>query len=70
MPTKYLLKISIKNSSQQNLDHADLYFIRKTTSVKASAGGSNNLEGVRSYQTGELMQILPRPSLKSHRVRT
>lgn len=39
------------------MDHADLYFIRKTTSVKASAGGGNELEGVRSYQTGELMPI-------------
>ena len=58
IPTKYLLKISIeKNSSHQNLDDADLYFIRKTTSVKASAGGGNELEGVKSYQTGELMPI-------------
>lgn len=46
-----------KNSSHQKLDDADLYFIHKTTSVKASAGGGNELEGVRSYQTGELMPI-------------
>ena len=58
IPTKYLLKISMeKNNSHQNSDDADLYFIRKTTSVKASAGGGNELEGVRSYQTGELMPI-------------
>ena len=58
IPTKYLLKISMKkNSSHQKLDDADLYFIHKTTSVKASAGGGNELEGVRSYQTGELMPI-------------
>ena len=42
---------------KSNSDDTDLYFIRKTTSVKASAGGGNELEGVRSYQTGELMPI-------------
>ena len=40
-----------------SIDTDHLYFIRKTTSVKASAGGGNELEGVRSYQTGELMPI-------------
>ena len=51
-----IMKFDKKNKDEQN-DDADLYFIRKTTSVKASAGGGNELEGVRSYQTGELMPI-------------
>lgn len=51
-----IMKFDKKNKDEQNAD-ADLYFIRKTTSVKASAGGGNELEGVRSYQTGELMPI-------------
>ena len=54
---EWLLKIGQMTEKKSNSDDADLYFIRKTTSVKASAGGGNELEGVRSYQTGELMPI-------------
>ena len=54
---EWLLKIGHMTEKKSNSDDADLYFIRKTTSVKASAGGGNELEGVRSYQTGELMPI-------------
>ena len=54
---EWLLKIGQMTEKKSNLDDADLYLIRKTTSVKASAGGGNELEGVRSYQTGELMPI-------------
>ena len=54
---EWLLKIGQMTERKSNSDDADLYFIRKTTSVKASAGGGNELEGVRSYQTGELMPI-------------
>ena len=54
---EWLLKIGQMTEKKSNSDNADLYFIRKTTSVKASAGGGNELEGVRSYQTGELMPI-------------
>ena len=54
---EWLLKIGQMTDNKSNSDDADLYFIRKTTSVKASAGGGNELEGVRSYQTGELMPI-------------
>lgn len=54
---EWLLKIGQMTEKKSNSDDADLYFIHKTTSVKASAGGGNELEGVRSYQTGELMPI-------------
>jgi len=54
---EWLLKIGQMTEKKSNSDDTDLYFIRKTTSVKASAGGGNELEGVRSYQTGELMPI-------------
>lgn len=57
IPEKWELKIRQMHDNKSNSDDADLYFIRKTTSVKASAGGSNELDGVRSYQTGELMPI-------------
>lgn len=57
IPEKWELKIRQMHDNKSNSDDADLYFIRKTTSVKASAGGGNELEGVRSYQTGELMPI-------------
>ncbi len=57
IPEKWELKIRQMHDNKSNSDNADLYFIRKTTSVKASAGGGNELEGVRSYQTGELMPI-------------
>ena len=56
MPQAYDAE-EIESDKKSNSDDADLYFIRKTTSVKASAGGVNELEGVRSYQTGELMPI-------------
>ena len=54
---EWLLKIGQMTEKKSNSDDADLYFIHKTTSVKASAGGGNELERVRSYQTGELMPI-------------
>ncbi len=57
IPEKWELKIRQMHDNKSNSDDADLYLIRKTTSVKASAGGGNELEGVRSYQTGELMPI-------------
>ena len=57
IPEKWELKIRQMHDNKSNSDDADLYFIHKTTSVKASAGGGNELEGVRSYQTGELMPI-------------
>lgn len=57
IPEKWELKIRQMHDNKSNSDDTDLYFIRKTTSVKVSAGGGNELEGVRSYQTGELMPI-------------
>ena len=57
IPEKWELKIRQMHDNKSNSDDTDLYFIRNTTSVKASAGGGNELEGVRSYQTGELMPI-------------
>ena len=39
------------------MDDADLCFIHKTISIKASAGDGNELESVRGYQMGELMPI-------------
>lgn len=41
----------------QSTTNPDVYHVRKITSVKASAGGGNELEGIKVYKTGEVMPI-------------
>ncbi|MGP1484878.1 MAG: LexA family transcriptional regulator [Campylobacter sp.] len=54
---EWLLKIGQMTDNKTNSSDTDLYFIRKITSIKASAGGGNELDGIKVYDTGEIMPI-------------
>lgn len=58
IPEKWELKIRQmhENKSTPN-NNDDMYFIHKTTSVKASAGGGNEIDDIKAYETGKLMPI-------------
>ncbi|MDO5046315.1 S24 family peptidase [Campylobacter sp.] len=43
--------------NKSDATNSDVYRVRKITSVKASAGGGNELEGIKVYKTGEAMPI-------------
>lgn len=57
IPEKWELKIGQMHESKPASSNADMYFIRKTTSVKASAGGGNEIDDIKAYETGKLMPI-------------
>ncbi len=57
IPEKWELKIGQMHESKPASSDADMYFIRKTTSVKASAGGGNEIDDIKAYETGKLMPI-------------
>lgn len=54
---EWLLKIGQMTDNKLDIDDSDVYQVRKITSVKASAGGGNELEGIKVYKTGEVMPI-------------
>lgn len=54
---EWLLKIGQMTENKPTSSDADMYFIRKTTSVKASAGGGNEIDDIKAYETGRLMPI-------------
>lgn len=54
---EWLLKIGQMTENKLTPNDADMYFIRKTTSVKASAGGGNEIDDIKAYETGKLMPI-------------
>lgn len=54
---EWLLKIGQMTENKLTPSDADMYFIRKTTSVKASAGGGNEIDDIKAYETGRLMPI-------------
>nr|DAO49609.1 MAG TPA: Repressor protein CI [Caudoviricetes sp.] len=48
---------TLASKSIVNIDNEKSYNIKKITTYKASAGGGNEIDDIKSYETGELMPI-------------